>query len=95
MLRPGWYLLVYDIANPRRLQRLHRAVRAEALAVQRSVFLVHGTQTEIERLLDRLETLMNPAEDDLRAYPVDEPSALWMSGRGAIDGPLLHDAGSD
>ena len=89
---PGWYLIAYDIAHPRRLARLHRALRAAALAMQESVFLVHGTQTEVECLLDRLETLMDPREDDLRAYPVSDPAHLWISGKGTIHGTLLSDA---
>ncbi len=92
MQRPGWYLIAYDIAQPRRLQRLHRALRAEALAVQESVFLVQGTQDEVEELLDRLETHMDPREDDLRAYPVGEPASLWISGLGVVRGALLCDA---
>jgi len=92
MQGPGWYLIAYDIAHPRRLQRLHRVLRTEALAVQESVFLVFGTRDEMEQLLDRLEALMDPREDDLRAYPVGEPPSLWLSGPGVIDGPLLCDA---
>ncbi|MBN2886465.1 MAG: CRISPR-associated endonuclease Cas2 [Chromatiaceae bacterium] len=88
---PGWYLLAYDIADPRRLRRIHRAVRAEGVAVQRSVFLVHGTLNALNRLLDHLETLMDPRLDDLRAYPVDEPAALWLGGQRVIQGALLTD----
>jgi len=91
MSHPGWYLLAYDIAHPQRLRQIHRAVRREGVAVQRSLFLVYGTQDDIEALLDRLETLMNPCEDDLRAYPVDEPASLWLRGQGVIHGALLAD----
>ena len=91
MSQSGWYLLAYDIADPRRLQRLHRAVRREGIALQRSVFLVQGTQSDIEALLDRLAILMNEREDDLRAYPVAAPSALWLRGQCVVQGHLLGD----
>lgn len=92
MQHPGWYLIAYDIAHPRRLQRLHRALRAEALAMQESVFLVQGTQAEVDGLLDRLETLIDPHADDLRAYPIGAPATLWISGPVVIHGALLSDA---
>ena len=92
MSQSGWYLLAYDIADPRRLQRLHRAVRREGIALQRSVFLVQGTESAIEALLDRLEVLMDVAKDDLRAYPVAAPSALWLQGQCVVQGHLLGDS---
>jgi CRISPR/Cas system-associated endoribonuclease Cas2 len=91
MQHPGWYLIAYDIADPRRLRRLHRVLRAEALAIQESLFLVRGTVGEVEGLLDRLEGVMDPRADDLRAYPIAEPARLWLSGQAVIRGPLLSD----
>ena len=35
-----WYLVVYDVSHPRRLRRLHRKIRREGVALQKSVFLV-------------------------------------------------------
>jgi CRISPR-associated protein Cas2 len=92
MPTPEWYLIAYDIADPRRLQRLHRAVRTEAIAIQRSVFLMAGSVAAIERLLDRLAVLIAPDEDDLRAYPIDAPHTLQRSGPTLLHGPLLHDS---
>ncbi len=88
---PDWYLIAYDIRDPRRLQRLHRALGAEALAVQRSVFLVAASVPAVECLLDRLETLIDPHLDDLRAYPVAAPDELWLSGPRPLQGGLLGD----
>lgn len=91
MHHPDWYLIAYDIAHPRRLQRLHRALQAEAIAIQRSVFLIAGTVADVDRLLDRLSTLIDPEEDDLRAYPVDAPDMLRYAGPGVLQGALLSD----
>lgn len=95
MDQPGWYLVAYDVADPKRLQRMHRRLRREGLAVQQSVFLVQRSQRRIEALLDELERLMRRREDDLRAYPVHHPGEIWLRGRGLVDGHLLAPDGKD
>jgi CRISPR-associated protein Cas2 len=92
MEAPGWYVVAYDIRDARRLRAVHRVLRAEAIPVQRSVFLAFGTVAALERLLSQLDTLIDVRVDDLRAYPVDEPPTLWLSGSRALDGGLLRDA---
>ena len=73
------YLICYDIANPRRLQRVHRALSRVALAVQYSVFVAPFTEGELGRVWDRLACEINPKEDDIRAYPI-EPETLVTRG---------------
>lgn len=90
-----WYLIAYDIADPRRLQRLHRALRKEALAVQRSLFLVAGSVSRVEGLMDQWETLLDPQQDDLRAYPIESPERLWLSGQRLLRGELVQDGVTD
>ena len=83
--RKGWFLVAYDIAEPRRLRRMHRVLRKRAMPVQKSVFFYHGTEGALRRLLDELGTLMNPREDDLRAWPVDPLDTAWIHGSGVND----------
>lgn len=90
-----WYLIAYDIADPRRLQRLHRALRKEALAVQRSLYLLAGSVSRVEGLMDQWEALLDPQQDDLRAYPVDAPERLWLSGQRLLQGDLVQDSVTD
>ncbi len=80
MKRKGWYLLAYDITEPRRLRRVYRLLRKRALPVQQSVFLFKGTEGALRRLLDRLAREMDLRTDDLRAWPVDRMGAAWMYG---------------
>lgn len=84
MERAGWYLVAYDIANPRRLGRIHRRIRKEGIAAQRSVFFIRGTEGQLNRLLDRLAREIKPTEDDLRAYPVRNPRAVWAFGHNPL-----------
>lgn len=86
----SWYLLAYDIADPRRLQRVHRCLSRTGIWVQRSVFFVFATPAGLAALLDEVEGLMHKREDDLRAYPITHPGELWFQGRQVIAGPLLR-----
>ncbi len=74
-----WHVVAYDVADARRLRRVHRCVSRQALAVQRSVFLFHGTRGALRRLLAELATLIDAERDDVRAYPSAHPGRMWMS----------------
>ena len=91
MHRKGWYLVAYDIASLRRLVRVHRVLKREGIAVQKSVFLVFGTERAVDGLLDRLKEITSRNEDDLRAYPIREPGDLWTSGPNPLSSfPILQ-----
>ena len=66
----SFYLLTYDIANPRRLAKVARAMEAVAERVQDSVFEAWLESAELEKLLKRIAKIINPAEDSLRVYPI-------------------------
>ncbi|MDQ2694746.1 MAG: CRISPR-associated endonuclease Cas2, partial [Pseudomonadota bacterium] len=92
MEKPTWYLVAYDVRDPRRLQRVHYALKKQALAVQQSVFFVHATLPRLKAILDDLERIIHRREDDLRAYPIEHPSRVWLSGQAPLSGPLLTTA---
>lgn len=77
--RKGWYLIAYDIANQKRLTRVHALTRNEGVALQKSVFLVRLTAGALNGLMDRLATCINKKEDELRAYPIGQPSTIWSN----------------
>ncbi len=80
------YLLAYDIADPKRLIRVHRTVRGSGMALQYSVFLVVGTTRDLDRLLADLDAIIQPAHDDIRVYPLpmqfdaDQYGRQWLPG---------------
>ena len=91
MKRKGWYLVAYDIANPRRLVRIHNLIKKEGLAVQKSLFFVQGREKRINELLDRIASIMALKEDDLRAYPITHPREVWTNGPNPLANfPVLH-----
>ena len=78
------YIICYDIANPRRLGRIHRALKKQATAVQYSVFLFSGTEEQLQRGLAQLQHLMDPHQDDIRAYPLPQRGLRWVLGRSLL-----------
>lgn len=59
------YLVAYDIADPKRLQRVHRTVRGYGDAVQYSVFRCVLSPAERILLLEALTPLLNHREDQV------------------------------
>lgn len=76
----GSWLLAYDIACPRRLQRVHRLLTTWGLPAQYSVFLLVATREAIDRLVGELAPLIQPRQDDVRIFRL-EPG--WMRSLGA------------
>lgn len=86
-----WYLVAYDIADNKRLARLHRLMKKEGLAAQRSIFFVRATPAAVNRLMGRMIPIIKTTEDDVRAYPVTCPGEVWTSGENPLAAyPLLH-----
>jgi CRISPR-associated protein Cas2 len=75
------FLLAYDIADPRRLVRVHRTVRNQGIPLQYSVFLVPGTAADIDGLLAELDCIIDPREDDIRVYPLPKVLDVVQYGR--------------
>ncbi len=80
------YLLTYDIADPRRLQRVHRRVSEWGIPLQYSVFIVRTNTPGLNALCAELSEIINTKEDDIRIYPL--PQRLEMHQYG---NPLLPD----
>ena len=81
------HIIAYDIANPKRLGRVHRFLKKQAVPLQYSVFLVELNERGRKQLMKRLEVLIHPKQDDVRIYPLpSEPQwcglgrALWDEG---------------
>lgn len=64
------WLIAYDIASPRRLQRIYRRLCAHALPLQASVFLLSGNQADFEACMADVLPLLHRRKDDVRVYPL-------------------------
>lgn len=59
-----WFLVAYDVREPRRLRRVAKCLQAYGVRVQYSLFRCRLSERDKERLRWELAELMEP-EDDL------------------------------
>jgi len=78
------YVICYDISHPRRLGRLFRHLKKCAVPLQYSVFLFSGDTRQLDRCLAKAGRLINPVEDDLRAYPLPARGFKARLGKTAL-----------
>lgn len=83
------FIICYDICDPRRLGRLHRFLKKYAVPLQYSVFLFTGDDRQLDRLLARAETCIDPKTDDLRAYPLPARGLKARLGKSALPEGIL------
>lgn len=63
-------LICYDVAQPRRLQKVAKLLEGFGTRLQRSVFLCHLREADFERLHARLDALVEPEEDRVAIFPL-------------------------
>jgi len=63
-----FYVIVYDIVNDRRRNKVARWLERHGERVQYSVFEMYLTPEEWQRLWKHLARLIEPEEDSIRAY---------------------------
>ena len=78
------FVICYDIAQPRRLARLHRYLKKWAAPIQYSMFLMTGDDRQLERCLAGADKIIDPGADDLRAYPLPKRGLKARLGRPAL-----------
>lgn len=87
--RPRLLLACYDIADPRRLARVHSFMVKHAVPLQYSVFITRMSTPQLEWLISRLRLLINPREDDIRIYTLPESLGVHAIGRQYLPPDVL------
>lgn len=67
-----WMLAVYDIAAPRRLNRVARIMKDYGCRVQKSKFEIDTTEKAFVELRKRIDEVINPEEDGVKYIPLCE-----------------------
>ncbi len=76
------FVLGYDIASPKRLQKVARLLEKVAIRIQYSLFIyLDVSKEELQLLVDELLELIDESEDDVRIYQVNAKRSIHlMSG---------------
>ena len=93
------YLITYDVSTispegRRRLRHVAQACKNYGQRVQKSVFECLVGPSEWVLLSERLHEIINPEEDSLRVYPLDENARSRIEHIGRFqpldfEGPLI------
>lgn len=82
-------VVCYDIADPKRLNRVHRYLRRLAVPVQYSVFTTSLTPKKQQRLMQGLARIIDDREDDVRLYPLPSRLEHLSLGRQWLPGGVM------
>ena len=76
------FVIGYDIASPKRLQKVAKLLEKVAIRIQYSLFFYPKVSREVlEKLTSDILELIDEKEDDVRIYRVDSKRSLClMSG---------------
>lgn len=86
------YLIAYDIADPKRLVRVHRFLVKQAMALQYSVFAGVFTPFQVTAAAAGVRERIDEREDDVRIYPLPRRCyALTLGEQWTPEGVFLTD----
>lgn len=75
------YLVAYDIADSRRLQRVCRYLSGYRVAGQKSVFEIWVTPAELRGIERRLGRMIDPDADRVHCIGLDPRMKPWLWGQ--------------
>lgn len=79
-----YWVIGYDITDPRRLQRVHRAMQGYATPLEYSIFLLSGTEANKDKCMADVSRLIDIRTDDLRCYPLPVRGHQERIGRATL-----------
>lgn len=77
---PARWIVAYDIAHRRRWAPIYKLLKKHGIPLQYSVFVVEASAVQINSLMEQLKKLINPRQDDIRAYRMQESAVLHTLG---------------
>ena len=83
-------IVAYDIANPRRLQKVAKIMKDYGVRVQKSIFEVHVDSIRFQQMRNRAEMIMDLHADGVKYFPLCPKCAdtLVALGIGAEQYPI-------
>ncbi len=87
------WLIGYDIAEPKRLKKIHEYLKKIAIPVQYSLFFTESSARDIDKLSKVLAAAINPKHDDIRIYLLPLHTDIVYYGKRILpEGLLLLEA---
>lgn len=83
------YLVAYDIADTKRLARVHNVLKKHGMPVQYSVFTVVLKLKDLQKMLDHINKLINKREDDVRCYRLPRNPKIDVLGQQYFSGDVM------
>ena len=82
-------IVAYDIADPRRLNRVAKVIKDYGIRVQKSIFEVHVDRRIFAEMKARIEDEIEPALDGVKYFPLCEKCAgtVEIIGQGIFIDP--------
>lgn len=78
------FITGYDIANPRRPQRVHREMCKHAKPLEYSAFLMVGDQRTKDLCMTKMAALIKDSEDDVRCHTLPARGFQGRVGRASL-----------
>lgn len=87
-------VVAYDIAEPRRLNRIAKVMKDYGVRVQKSIFEVEVSPAAFAEMRRRAEEIMEVAEDGVKYFPLcercsDTLVAIGVCARGLDERPFV------
>jgi len=82
-------IVAYDIANPRRLNRVAKVVKDYGIRVQKSIFEVNLDNRLFDEMKSRIKNEIEASEDGVKYFPLCEKctGTLEVIGQGVFIDP--------
>lgn len=77
-------IVAYDIADPRRLNRIARIMKDYGRRVQKSIFEVEASAAIFREMKNRAERVMEQEEDGVKYFPLCERCADTLVSIGTL-----------
>jgi len=77
-----YYLIAYDIANPKRLAKVSKFLEGYLRRMQKSVFQGELTASQITIVRDGLKDIIDQNEDSVMIYPLTKQNLLAVETIG-------------
>jgi CRISPR-associated protein Cas2 len=82
-------IVAYDIADPKRLNKVARVIKDYGVRVQKSIFEIKAANAVFEEMKSRIEEIIDPSEDGVKYFPLCEKCSgtVEIIGQGVFIDP--------